>query len=100
MQADTQPQLADITSLLGQTRQLAMLDVNDTPFLSVYLDTRPGMRGCRQFIEDKAARIRPQLPGMARLEFENAFNMVCREWSISCLSWSQGRASPSFIIRR
>ena len=78
MQADTQPQLADITSLLGQTRQLAMLDVNDTPFLSVYLDTRPGMRGCRQFIEDKAARIRPQLPGMERLEFENAFNMVCR----------------------
>ena len=45
-----------------------MLDADDTPFLSVYPDTPPGMRRCRQFIEDKEARIRPRLPGMVRLE--------------------------------
>lgn len=79
MQPNTQPQLADINALAEQTSLLAKLEVNDSPFLSCYLDTRSGRHCCRQFVEDKAALIRPQLASVARLEFENALNMVYRE---------------------
>ncbi len=79
MQPNTQPQLADMSVLAGQTSLLSKLEVNDSPFLSCYLDAQSGPDSCRQFIEDKAALIRPHLAGVTRLEFENALNMVYRQ---------------------
>lgn len=78
MKPNTQPQLADMNALAEQISLLAKLEVDDSPFLSCYLDAQSGLPNCRQFVEDKAALIRPQLASVTRLEFESALNMVHR----------------------
>ena len=55
---------------------LAAVDAVDTPFISCYLDIQSGRNSCFSFIREQTEHIVSKLSGVARLDFEEAIDLV------------------------
>ena len=77
-------------------RDLARLPVDDTPIVSCYLDVGTGASACEAFLARKAGHIRATLTGAARLDFDNAVELVRRALRDH---WAPGAAGMAVFAR-
>jgi hypothetical protein len=84
------------TQAAPKLRDLAQLSVDDTPIVSCYLDVGAGRGACEAFLARKAGHIRMTLSGTARLDFDNAIELVRRALRSH---WAPGTAGMAVFAR-
>ena len=92
MQQVRKPGLLGNAELKEELALLAAIEPGDFPFISCYLNAGAGKTACHQFLEQKAAVIRPTLSGSARFAFENALAMLRRHLEEHWNAGAQGLA--------